>query len=763
MKSATLCCSILLCFTLLSAYGADQTKLAISPANGSSGKGWNADYVFPGAIRSVYAFAKDGLQEIKWTTTCGTLSAKTGPYVAWTAPASAQDCVITAMTTGSEPQTASTTISTISEKVHVHIMPFTAVLYRNQIADFQSYVQGTSEANSDVVWTVSGGNVIGDAADRDLAWSSDKPGTYILTATSVKDRSKQAIAYAYVTDRPLPENRVNGTLPVDPDCVKWHDGEGRCIDIGGNSSKFADLTAWFSAGNQLKAGDTVRYWAAGGPYYEQLMVTQKGAMGKPIRIVGVPDDKGRLPEINGSSAHAANPAERGWYGTQKSCSQGNLQYCGIINTADNRSDYRSPSGTAQYILFEGLDVRQARRTDKFHDRNDKTEQSYSTQTGGTCFRINYGYDIVVRGNEISNCGAWGVFSNAGAPKSRMVERVTLEGNYIHDNATPKNWSLHNVYLQSDGVLVQFNYFGHATPGSLGSDAKFRSAGIYNRYNYYEAEQRILDYVEPQDSGAYFFTYIWWPYHLNVDPRDETTITDVASTEEKLQNNYTYGNEFHNANGYCSNCFHYGWDQVYQHAPGGTLWFYFNTYMLDTTYPGGYYGTTFWDSGDNTQTRLPQYPYAQALNNIIYRVDPSKRILPPFFSWTRDSSARLTLGTNYIDSNWGDGNGTPGEGHDCPKAADVNNLWMGAAERCHVVNSDAAHYIHSKEAPIDHETYAGGSVTRNQAGSIPAELQHLKPKLVYHPATRRYEPRNDRLTDLGAVPYQHPERTSNSTK
>ncbi len=80
------------------------------------------------------------------------------------------------------------------------------------------------------------------------------------------------------------------------------------------------------------------------------------------------------------------------------------------------------------------------------------------------FSVQDGADITLRGNEVED-SANGIMTNAQAPESRMVRNMLVEGNYVHDNS--ESMGTHNLYLQSIGLVVQFNYFGPTMPQAAG--------------------------------------------------------------------------------------------------------------------------------------------------------------------------------------------------------------------------------------------------------------------------------------------------------
>jgi PKD repeat protein len=728
--------------TVVTATGSvPSLAISVTPSNGT---GYSAEYVYPGATRSFFSRVTGSSNAlVNWTASCGTPSSSTGAtYFDWTAPSTAGDCTITATAQADGSKVASSTVTVMSESISVNIMPFYLVLYKGQFSDLQSMVSGASTANSDVTWTIAGpsqGTIVGNATDRDLGWSSTVAGTYTIKATSTRDTSKSATATIIVTGNAMPyQATANGTQPVDCTCT----GSGRCVDIGKSGSAYNTIGSWFSAGNTLAAGDTLRIWNKGTAYNEQLLISGVFSATQPARICGVPDANGNLPEINGANASAANPSDANW-----SPGQYTMQQYGLV-VVRNTSYY--PATAPQYILIEGLKINQAQASDSYKAIGTGTITPYYAGTGATCVRVQNGYDVVIRGNEIAKCGAWGIMSNAQTPEGRMVRRLTIEGNYLHDNATANNYSMHNAYIQSDGAVIQFNYFGHAVAGSTGSTLKTRSSGLYVRYNHLLSEQRLMDFVEPQDPGNYFYTYVWWPYHLSTDPADTTTLGTVASTEERLWNVYSYGNTMWTGDGYCQNCIHYGWDMLPSQAQGGTLWLYNNT--IQSAHTSSTYGWTLWDDGKNDDaTPRPTFPHAQIVNNLIYRNPVPTSGSAPLFDWAATTGAFGTFGKNWIDPNWGTGNSSPDYGHNCVKNP-TGYTWQNVSGLCNITNLDAAHLINGgSQPPVDASTYAPttGSGVIGTAQALPASISKLPPKFSLSPTTRAISARTMN-SDIGAI-------------
>jgi hypothetical protein len=223
----------------------------------------------------------------------------------------------------------------------------------------------------------------------------------------------------------------------------------------------------------------------------------------------------------------------------------------------------------------------------------------------------------------------------------------------------------------------------------------------------------------------------------------------ASTEEHLSNVYAYGNTLWTGNGYCQNCVHYGFDMVPAQAQGGTLWFYHNT--MQASFTSSVYGWTLWDDGKNDDpTVRPTFPHAQILNNIISRNPAPAKGSATFFEWAASTGAIGTFGKNWIDSNWGTGNSTPGFGNNCAKAP-TGHTWQNPLGRCNLANVDSAHLVQSGTSAIDSTTYApsASSGAIGAAETLPLGLSKLGPKYSVAPSTRAVAPRAS-MADLGAI-------------
>jgi hypothetical protein len=79
-------------------------------------------------------------------------------------------------------------------------------------------------------------------------------------------------------------------------------------------------------------------------------------------------------------------------------------------------------------------------------------------------------------------------------------QTVVRGNYFYDNGSPDSYLEHQSYTESDGVVYEYNHFGHMRAGARGSQLKDRSAGTIVRYNYIEGSPSgwMLDLVEPEN-------------------------------------------------------------------------------------------------------------------------------------------------------------------------------------------------------------------------------------------------------------------------
>lgn len=130
---------------------------------------------------------------VTWTASGGSI-VPSGATAVWTAPLSGGPFTITAKSTSDPTKSASATVTV--NAVGISITPATASVGAGGTQQFTAAVTNTT--NIAVTWTASGGTISG--TDATVMWTAPvASGSYTVTATSVADASRTAVATVTVT------------------------------------------------------------------------------------------------------------------------------------------------------------------------------------------------------------------------------------------------------------------------------------------------------------------------------------------------------------------------------------------------------------------------------------------------------------------------------------------------------------------------------------------------------------------------------------
>jgi hypothetical protein len=88
-------------------------------------------------------------------------------------------------------------------------------------------------------------------------------------------------------------------------------------------------------------------------------------------------------------------------------------------------------------------------------------------------------------------------------KTAIVGCGQIADAHLHHNGVDGSYNQHNSYLQSVGVLYEFNRYGPLRPKAEGSALKDRSVGAVIRYSRLDGAARSLDLVEAARRVASF--------------------------------------------------------------------------------------------------------------------------------------------------------------------------------------------------------------------------------------------------------------------
>ena len=313
----------------------------------------------------------------------------------------------------------------------------------------------------------------------------------------------------------------------------------------------------------LNAGDQVLiYWRAQ-PYKEKWVVVVQGTEEQPFLILGVPNQDGEFPVIDGRDA--TTRSQLNFWNENR----------GVLKLGGSNNP---PDITPTWIVIENLDIRSGRPPYQFTGRQGLTDYA------GNCAAIfiEKGEHIIIRNCLLRDSGN-GLFA------SHASKNVLVDGCWIYDNGIEGSIYMHNNYTETFGITFQYNYFGPLRAGCLGNNLKDRSAGTIIRYNWLESGNRQLDlvdsdYPEFYNSALYRQTFVYG--NILIEPDDA-------------------GN---------SQIVHYGGDSGdTQRYRKGTMYFYNNTVVSTRT-------------GNTTLFRLSTNDeHCDCRNNIVYVTAPGNRL------------------------------------------------------------------------------------------------------------------------------------------
>ncbi len=447
----------------------------------------------------------------------------------------------------------------------------------------------------------------------------------------------------------------------------------------------------------LTAGDTVSIHWRSTPYAEKIFIRAQGTQSNPVVIRGIPNANGELPVITGENA-VTNAQFVGYFSSQWTEDLGLF----LINRGpdDDYYDYNP-----HHIIFEYLELTGTKPSNTFTDQfgNTRNYNSFSS-----AIHALVADDLTIRHCKIHD-NAQAIFTNSnGATEGEISRNTLIEYNQIWGNGNAgSDGTEHNIYIQSAGTIIQYNYFGSPIAGSVGANIKDRSSGTIIRYNWIEGAARILDLVETEDAAPIFM--------------NEPDYHDV----------YVYGNIITNYlenDPFGSNLIHFGFDNTPVEAKRGTLYFYNNTVYIEGD------ETTWWnirlfdvtDDYDPTTTEGTVAMY----NNIIRKSGTTN------LQMMRDGGTLTYYANNWIQ-----------EGYE--------ELGYGSAAQI-IYNTNP---ITGTDPGFEDETTENFKLLEtsdcvNMSGDFPPEITDNFPLNQQYVIHANVEPRNavDGVFDLGAFEY-----------
>ncbi len=503
-------------------------------------------------------------------------------------------------------------------------------------------------------------------------------------------------------------------------CV--HRGSGRDYSVG-PGQPYPSLAAipW----DALGPGDTVRIFHRAEPYREKIVVRTSGTQDEPIRICGVPGPDGERPVLDGDGA-VNDPDDAHAYGSYRP-----MEGLAMILLWDR--DYERK---VRNIVIEGLHIRNVKNSFTFTG-TDGSSRAY--EDGAACIRIQAADNVVIRNNELENCGN-GIFTmSQGYNEASLTRNLLIEGNEIHGNGQPGSYLEHGVYIQAIGVVYQYNRFGPNAPGAEGVALKERVAGSVIRYNWFDSgNARMLDLVEVEDAASW---YIVEEYLRELGCErvegcpglDPERLQKVREAEDAYRRTYVYGNFFRHVGSATAagNIVHYGSDNSPALSRKGTLYFYNNTLSILQDRDDQWRFRLFYLGNRNAEA--PSEEVVEMFNNIVYFA--GEHGTPAHFCLDETNQGTIRFGVNWIASAW--------------QADDVvDNCYYGEAERAPTLYG-TENLLDTTGAPfpIDPVTLApvDTPLVRGQGQALPADVPQIHFQYERH---LRGIPRVD-LSDLGA--------------
>ena len=421
-------------------------------------------------------------------------------------------------------------------------------------------------------------------------------GTYAGIGISVNDGSTTASLAAFSI---AVQNVIDSAVPAVAACSSALTGTHATYNVGPGKT-YTELTdvPWLS----LQAGDVVNIHYRATPYKTFVALKAMATAASPVIINGVTDSPTapcKRPEVSGSGAVYA--ADRAGY--------------------DNTGQYSTQNG-AVFMIWWGQGG-WAKIPKYITIQNLKI-------TGGTSgiYAVTV-EDLLVQNCEITANNGWGVFVNTkndDANGEETSKRITIRANSLHGNGVVGSYLYHNLYVQARRALYEGNFVGQLIPGAVGSSLKDRSSGTVIRYNTIVAAARAIDLVETEGGHG-----------TNGNPNQ-------VDTDPLYHDAWIYGNLIINdgtlSGANSGRLIHWGYDNTFERARTGTLYFYNNTVLSHDSS-----GTiSLFDQQSNNDSRDPGNT-VELRNNIIWQTGGAK------LAMTRDIGTVRFVGGNWVSSGW----------------------------------------------------------------------------------------------------------------
>jgi len=380
-------------------------------------------------------------------------------------------------------------------------------------------------------------------------------------------------------------------------------GSNRTFDVGPGREHIELTTVpWLS----LEAGDVVNIFHRSEPYRTKLGLRAQGTAAAPVIINGVTSSACERPTISGANAVNSDDAVAAqFYSTEFTEFLGTIF---LYRASTDPFGHRPTHITIQNLRITGASIEDS------YTGQDGVERSFGKGAAGVYAVVVD--DLTLENNEITGNGN-GVFVNTKSA-DETSNRIVLRRNSIYGNGTADSYLEHNLYIQARRSLYEGNYIGQLIEGAQGSSLKDRSSGTVVRYNRIDAAARALDLVEIEGG---------------VDPVKNDPLYSSA---------WVYGNVIvtdHSRPGTSGALLvHWGGDNDPQHFRNGTLYFYNNTVIINSTRAQRYWFAMF--DMDNNDQRVVAH------SNVFANLKDA------FMYMGRSQGTVELQGTNWATEGWG---------------------------------------------------------------------------------------------------------------
>ncbi|WP_136807950.1 hypothetical protein [Desulfosediminicola flagellatus] len=312
----------------------------------------------------------------------------------------------------------------------------------------------------------------------------------------------------------------------------------------------------------LSAGDHVYIHYA--IYKEMIWLSGVGSESNPIVIEGVPDDKGRLPVLDGDNM-IIPPSYDGHLSKYDASGDGKLaQGYGMIFIHWSNTVY----GTSpKWITIKNFEIKSNTPESYSFTNTNGVVQQYPNGNAGVYIKT--GENITLENLIIHDTGNGVECQGVDA----MVKNLTVRSSHLYDfgRTDGRKFLEHGVYTEASSLVLEYNIIGPPRDGTSNSAIKSRGADTIIRHNVIYSGSRTIDLVEPENQSSY-------------ECDGTGHVPGKMHDEPGFENSWVYGNLFINRKigtiPSAAYLMHYGYDNCPDLSRNGNLNFYNNTVIHD---------------------------------------------------------------------------------------------------------------------------------------------------------------------------------------